>query len=107
MIKQKKTILVAGAEIVLLMVITLPMVFIYPNVLKPIVNLLCFLKMTDAPSMCVTSIVLSLIGVWFLILLVWRQGNIYVKVALGYMIFFLCGFILFLRFIVPHLIGPF
>jgi hypothetical protein len=104
---KKKVLPIAVIEIMLLMAVTLPVAFVWPKVLKPLVDSLCLLGISGANPIYVISIVFVLIGIWISILHVWRQGYIYVKLSLSYIILFLCGFVLFLRFIVPQLISPF
>jgi hypothetical protein len=107
MTKQRMTVLLASLEVILLMFVTLLIAILWPGVLKPLVDFLCALSIDDLPPIYVIFISFVLVGVWLLILRIWRPGYIYLKVALSYVVFFLCAFILFLRFIVPYLIGPF
>jgi hypothetical protein len=107
MAKQRKTVLLASIEFVLLMGVTLPIMFLWPDVLKPLVNVLCRLGIDDLRPRYVIFIVFTLVSVWFLMLFLWRKQYLYIKVVLSYVIFFLCAFIIFLRFIVPQLTGGF
>jgi phosphoglycerol transferase MdoB-like AlkP superfamily enzyme len=107
MTKRKKAVLLASLEVILLIVITLLISFVWPDVLKPLVNVLCRLGIDDLRQIYVIFIVFTLVSLWFLMLFLWRKQYLYIKVALSYVIFFLCAFIIFLRFIVPQLTGGF
>jgi hypothetical protein len=107
MIKQGKPVLVASLEVVLLIAITLLASFLWPDVLKPLVNVLCKLGVDDLRPIYVIFIVFALVSAWFLMLFTWRRRYLYIKVALSYVILFLCAFIIFFRFIVPQLTGGF
>jgi len=107
MTKQKMTALLACLEIILLITITLPVAFLWPDILKPLVNLLCRFGIDDSRPIYVILIVLTLVSGWLLTLFIWHTRYIYIKVALSYVVFSLCAFIIFFRFIVPQLTGGF
>jgi len=105
MTKRKKTVLLSSLEVILLIATTLSIMFLRPNILNPLGSVLCALGIDESTPIAVFA-VLALVVILFLILLMWRRGNIYIKMALSYAIFSLCAFIVFIRFILPRLMGP-